>query len=218
MLASIYLIVAETALWLFTTTTVSFFLPPIFSTICLAVLVFWRFGAQIITLPTRKDINLREIVRLWPHLYLLYSARVNNIDVWNTLSKNPIETIIVPVKEEIVYRFILPQVMMARFRNPSRFLKHMSVLMSSILFCYAHRNTFELLFLDMMVCFVSGIALGNRSQKKNFLSIMETTGIHALHNMHAITSANRGKRSGASHASPIAFYSTMIFADIWLDR
>lgn len=217
MIIIVYSIIIEIALWLFIITTISILLPPAFSALSLPLLVFWRFRSSVFSFSSPHQTLPYRILRHWPYIFLLLSATVNKINIFETLKAYPLETTIAPFKEEMIYRLIIPRIIMVRFSAPSKSIKWVSTLISSVLFCYAHRTSFNNPLLDMPVCFISAIALGNRSQK-NFISIFETLAIHALHNMHVVNNELRMIPPISAYANPVAFYGSLLVTDIWLEK
>ena len=214
MVPQVYLIVSEITLWLFADAALSMLLPTGLAVLIHLLLIRLRFGSS--TFSIKAKFKLRHLLRFWPHIFLLSNALSNGIRLLDSIARYPSETIFVPFKEEIVYRLVLPRTILSLFPKISCLNCRVAVLVSTVLFCFAHRNAFVNPLLDMPVCFISGLALGSRS-KGNFWSVLETTGIHALHNIHVIGGVSPGSEPSVySYISPIAFYGSMLFTDVWL--
>jgi len=118
---------------------------------------------------------------------------------------------LVPLYEEVLYRVILIHVVEKRLRQTLSFRSRtiVSVLLSSLLFTFAHRLTVESLP-DLLICLISGLALSSvyLASAKN---ILEPLLIHVLHNLHALL-ANGFE---TSFTTPIIFYS-VVFLWSWV--
>jgi membrane protease YdiL (CAAX protease family) len=113
---------------------------------------------------------------------------------------------LIPLNEEVIYRMIIPRIF---GRNMI-----LSTLASTGLFCYAHRQSFPLLSMDMLVCALGGAALGTRTWKRNKGSIIESFFIHSLHNLHVVLEPpDRADRPIPWSISPVSFYTALLVLD-----
>lgn len=215
MLASVYLGVAELAIWLMGSTAVTALLPwKSIAPIAVLATIWWRYG----WVGVRSLIGSRFKLS-WAFVILLISAIGNWETTISALTSAPSSILAAPLSEELLYRYVIPKVLDRRLPKSLKHRGRLAALISAFLFTFAHRNLESYHYIaDMLVCFVSGLALGFRAAKTN--SITETFVIHSLHNLHVIASriGVAGTTSATkSYVVPLVFYGLMIFNDVLRD-
>jgi membrane protease YdiL (CAAX protease family) len=194
-----YLVIVELTIWLFVAQGLGIFLPVWASTGVLLVLAYKRFGSKVFMCGFRLD----KVCTL-PVLFLVCSSV--ETQSFRNLIYAPQLAVLIPFQEEVVYRFIIPAVVAKRFSK-----RFVSVIISTITFCFAHRNTFPRLSTDMLVCVAAALALSNRTLGRNGSSIVESFVIHSLHNMHALSASSGHGMDNA--LVPLSFYGYLIGID-----
>lgn len=198
-LNSIYLVIVELTIWLFVAQGLAIFLPVWASTGVLLVLAYKRFGSKVLM----SGFRFVKVLSL-PVLFLVWSS-IETQSLLNLIN-SPQRAVLIPFQEEVVYRFIIPAVVANRFSK-----RFVSVIISTITFCFAHRNTFPTLSTDMLVCVAAALALSNRTLGRNASSIVESFVIHSLHNIHALSGSSD---HGVDNAlAPLTFYGSLIGID-----
>ena len=214
-LASVYLGVAELALWLMGSSAVTALLPwKSCAPITYLAAIWWRYG----WLGVRSLIGSRFKLS-WAFIILLMSAVVSWETTIPALTSSPSSIFAAPLSEELLYRYVIPKVLDRRLPKSLKHRERLASLISAVLFTFAHRNLESDHYIaDMLVCFFSGLALGFRSARRK--SITETFVIHSLHNLHVI--AGRIGAAGTTTATisygfPLVFYGIMIANDVYRD-
>lgn len=218
-LSSVYLAIVELALWTFGTISLSFLTSSRLVQIgVLITMIFWRFKWMgILGL-------FKPFAFSWPVMYLLASGLTKSKAMLSALTSNPTSTVVSPLYEEIIYRYIVPKVVESRVLPSFKYSDKLAVGISALLFCFAHRHSGSIG--DLAVCLTSGIALNLRAAKNK--SILETFLIHALHNLHVISGKQEveGQPAGgwllsliptavSQYIGPIGMYGAMVVWDMW---
>ena len=198
-LNAIYVAIVELTIWLFISQALSIFLPVWASTAVLLVLVLKRFGSKVF----RSAFRLNKVFSL-PVLFLLWSSV--ETQTLHNLFDAPQRAVLIPLQEELVYRLIVPAIVGKRFSK-----RFVSVTISTMTFCFAHRNSFPMVSTDMLVCVAAALALSNRTLERNGSSIAESFVIHSLHNAHALSSS--GDNGMENAIASLAFYGTLFGID-----
>jgi membrane protease YdiL (CAAX protease family) len=86
-----------------------------------------------------------------------------------------------------------------------------SVTVSTILFCFAHRHMYRTVE-DWIVCLVSSVGLSCRFIANR--NLMEIVLIHGIHNMHALVN----EPGNNSMLVPIVFYSVLAISSTLVRR
>jgi membrane protease YdiL (CAAX protease family) len=201
---SLQKIVIELATWTLLSQLLDMSLPHWASVLVLVSAVWWRFGR-----PKFRTIFSFKYFFSLPVLLLVSSAIYS--ESYHSLLVSPQQVLLIPLKEEIFYRFIIPKIIEKRFKSAL----FGSTLISSALFGFAHRNMFPFFSGDMGVCLLAAGALGFRTSSRNKGSISESLVIHVLHNMHAFSSTAAGN---SEFKTPAIFYLTMLAWDVYRNK
>ena len=199
---SVQLVLVEIAIWMFVYQTLAFVASGWVSIPIITCLISWRFGSRQL----RELFSLKRIISV-PVMLLLGSASLTG--AFNSMTVSPTTTLIIPLQEELLYRFILPKVFERRVGSGL-----VSSVFSSVMFAFAHRQMFDFISTDMAVCLLVALALGVRTSYRNKKSIVESFVIHALHNMHAKNEGAASKNLAAT-VSPFLFYGWMLSWDVF---
>jgi membrane protease YdiL (CAAX protease family) len=200
---SIQAIIIELALWMFVYQFLAFSLPTWASLPLVVLLIAWRFGRKQL----REIFGLKRVISL-PVLFLIGSALYT--ESYKSLENSPNKTVIIPLQEELLYRYIVPKVIQG---NSTR-SRAISSIISTFMFAFAHRKMFDWFSPDMAVCVLVASALGFRTSYRNKNSIVESFIIHSLHNMHVMNTPPP-ERSISPH--PFLFYGSMLGWDVYMN-
>jgi hypothetical protein len=194
------LVLVEVALWMFCFQAADIFFVSGGSVLLILGIVLKRFGFSEFI----KMFNLKSIISI-PVLFLFASAFTSGS--LSAILEFPSKTLVLPLKEELIYRLVIPGIVRGR-----SFSGLTSVLTSTALFGFSHRHMYPIFSGDMAVCIFAAFALSFRTIFRNKDSIIEAFAIHSLHNAHAIRNHNAGSQI---MTSPLLFYSGILVWDIY---
>lgn len=134
---------------------------------------FYRCGIPYKSLP---------VLFLITSLVFRFSSELRSVTLLSIVSSG----FVVPLYEELLYRVVIPCMVERRLGRilSGRILFSAIVLISNILFTFAHRSTLGSNS-DMLICFVSGLALSSTYMSSGN-NMIEPLAIHMLHNLHAL--------------------------------
>ena len=202
---SIYGAVIEVALWMFASQALAMLAAPTAIAGYVALIV-WRFGLSGL----KSVFGFRRALSL-PSMALMASAIIQYETSFVSLTSQAGKALLIPLQEELLYRFILPRTVKKYFPRA------LGVIVSALMFCAAHRrNSFSIS--DSAVCLLAGLALGFRAERRDG-SIMEPFLMHALHNVHVLNGVSHPGLIGSGVKyliGPVPFYTAILGYDIFL--